>query len=314
MAISKNSKSNAGYSAMSCIAGGGTFDGEQCRGLTHEECDNLNVPGGTQWDEELKQCTLKDAAKYQKQIAVTKTLITVGAIAASVAVCVVTFGAGAPVVLVAITAAGAALSVGGTITNTVVSHNVHKKTDEFLTAYDICKNKSKFERPGCARGILRKFYGYISTLTDAKVFDDRQYVSALSEVMQDTIELLNDPDYDITQADVDEYQAGVEKASAQIRTKITADYVTFAGDLLMIFGGNSVLATKLASKGVSMVNGVAKATNTSKTAKFLARVYNLSKKINTKGTRTVSNITGTIGTANDEVNAINTISTTTMFQ
>jgi len=59
-------RSVAGLSGFKCATKfGGTFDGQNCRGLSREECEsdvvNNATPGGTEWNEDLQACVLKDA-------------------------------------------------------------------------------------------------------------------------------------------------------------------------------------------------------------------------------------------------------------
>ena len=272
--------SNAGESGMGCIGAGGSFDGAQCHGMTQSQCTELGkiAPGGTKWDNDIKQCTLNEAQKLQTLRTVGDTIVTGLTVAGSVVVVVATAGTAAPAIA-ALAVVGGTLSVGGTIVDKTTSAQMQSKAEEFKELYDNCKNQPVADQDPCARSALQAFLGYIETYIDSDVFDG-QYAKSLDEIFRGFIEL-TEPE-SITQKDIKYYSLQKMLAKSTVVKQRIASAATIIGDFAMIFAGGAVAIAKLGKVGVTVgTDGVAvvnAASRGNKMSRFFARVYNLSKK------------------------------------
>ncbi len=285
-----DTKSNAGEAGAFCIARGGSFDGSKCHGFTKEQCDAVakEIPDGAKWDDRISQCVLTAAEKYQDQQALGDAIVKIAAVVGATVAIVVTGGAAAPLVLVI-----AATAIATEVTLTKLEQEMTNYADEFQTQFDICYNKrdedGKFDtkkRIKCAKDILKDFGGRIPVYVNNGAFDDPQYTKSLADTLKKTLELFPNPDTDITEQDWESWKkhwnlqqlhANIETIAYKI-TKVTNMVANVA--LIFVAPANAANGTKLAS-GLSgfmkIENGVAKAISNSKTARTLARLYNLSK-------------------------------------
>lgn len=146
-------QAQSGTAGLKCIAdAGGTFDGQNCHGLTIEQCTELNtyLPGGTKWDTTLDTCILNDAKTASKINQYTDSAKTV-LIATSFATITVLSGGTATVVIVGITA-----GMAGSAINITAQNKKESEIRKFIA------NSSKCTEKICAQEHLKTFIEQIS--------------------------------------------------------------------------------------------------------------------------------------------------------
>lgn len=126
-------KSSGGKAGMSCIANDGQFDGRNCIGIGKLQCTALNykLKGGTEFDDELNLCKLKDAVTADNLTKWEEGLAVAGTIVAGVALTVV---GGATVFALTATIIGGA----ATATQTVLENIQNEYARDFIIAAEQC--------------------------------------------------------------------------------------------------------------------------------------------------------------------------------
>ncbi len=170
-------EARAGQSGLQCIAdSGGTYDGQNCHGLTRQQCNTLNqqVPGGTTWDTMLETCVLNDAAAANKINKITSAAASIGVSTVLVIATVATGGATIFVVAGVVGTAGAAASQA-------VQNHKEDKTRDFLA------HSTKCTTPQCAESTLKTFTGEV-----AQYYDDidSQLLTAVDEEIARLLNLI----------------------------------------------------------------------------------------------------------------------------
>lgn len=185
-------KNESASSMMQCMSTNGEFDGRYCRGLTQQQCKDLNskVPGGTDWNTKLDTCVLKSSVKLDNLNQTMDVLETVGG-AALVAVATVVTGGGTLVVIGVVgTAASAAVSKG---TEFVQRGNAR----QYLSDLEHCNDAD------CARSLFEQYFEQISYYD--KAIDDNMAL-ALDNMLSEKTDLFEEKEqmrlvYDMEQAE-----------------------------------------------------------------------------------------------------------------
>lgn len=179
----------AGTSGLNCIAdSGGTFDGKNCHGLTHEQCTELDtkVPGGTSWDTMLDTCILNAAQTATNIDKFTSAATTIGISGGLIVATVLTGGS-------AIFIVAGAVGTTGAFTGTMAQDLKDKQTRKFLA------NSTKCRDSKCAESTLKEFVretvqyyddinGQLLTATDEELARLLNLIPEDSELLTTSIE------------------------------------------------------------------------------------------------------------------------------
>lgn len=237
MQESFNYVANESLDGLRCITqAGGTYLGNQCRGITKQECLDAgkSMAGGTDWDDETGLCTLNSA----KTAETVERWTNVGIGAAVIAVTIATGGT-ATVILVA---AGTSMGIAGS--EVLVTTQKRKDSDagDFVDMAKKCNDKT------CAGSILTHYYTLVYDNKDgfnnAVIADLQEYENKMLNLVQDDI-----------QAGYACYYQSLATDEQKKRAK-NIQISDIAGNAIIVIGGVvSVLGGKYHSGAQTVVSG-----------------------------------------------------------
>ena len=149
-------KYEAGEGTLSCLGSGGKYQGNECYGLSQQQCNIANQrvkeinPGssGTRWDAKNSVCVLVD----QTEAAAYDTAIQIGTSAIAVIDCV----AGSKIGCVMF-----AVEAGGLAADLTSKGLIGERVKEFLRASTVCKSRN------CAKNTIRTLGARVIGVKDA---------------------------------------------------------------------------------------------------------------------------------------------------
>ena len=146
---SNQTKNDGDMAGMRCISSGGNFDGKNCSAIGKQQCQalNLQLPGGTVFDERLGLCLMRDSVSAETLRKKEHIATVAGAIVIGIAV---TIGSGGTAGEVAIAWIATALSTASTIALEILNEIKNERARDFVAASQLCPYTTTCTANGCS--------------------------------------------------------------------------------------------------------------------------------------------------------------------